>query len=86
MGSEAVDGLASGDNYSVVRVNQELANRSSIGVLYVGRDGDGSLLGNGSDDQNHTYAVDGRLGSLLYTSDAADEDSRVVGTVVAGGG
>ena len=62
MGSEAVDGLASGNNYSVVRVNQELANRSSIGVLYVGRDGDGSLLGNGSDDQNQTYAVDGRLG------------------------
>lgn len=62
MGSEAVDGVISGNNYAVARVNQELANRSSIGFLVVDRDGDGSLLGNGSDDQNQTYAVDGRLG------------------------
>jgi hypothetical protein len=62
MGSEAVDGVISGNNYAVARVNQELANRSSIGFLVVDRDGDGSLLGNGSDDQNQTYAIDGRLG------------------------
>jgi hypothetical protein len=62
MGSESVEGLTSANNYAVARVNQELANRSSIGLLYVGRDGDGSLLGNGGDDENQTYAVDGRLG------------------------
>jgi hypothetical protein len=62
MSSEDVDGLASGNDYSVVRVNQELANRSAIGVLFVDRDGDGSLLGNAADDQNQTYAVDGRWG------------------------
>ena len=62
MGSEAVDGTISGNNYAVARVNQELANRSSVGFLVVDRDGDGSLAGNGSDDQNQTYAVDGRLG------------------------
>jgi hypothetical protein len=62
MGSEAVEGLTSGNNYAVARINQELANRSSIGMIYVGRDGDGSLLGNGGDDENQTYAVDGRLG------------------------
>jgi hypothetical protein len=39
-----------------------LANRSSIGFLFVDRHGDGSLLGNGSDDQNQTYSVDGRWG------------------------
>jgi hypothetical protein len=62
MGSEGVEGLTSANNYAVVRVNQELANRSSIGMLYAGRDGDGSLLGNGGDDENQTYAIDGRLG------------------------
>lgn len=62
MGSEAVAGLASANTYTVARVNQELSNRSSIGFLYVDRNGDGSLLGNGSDDQNQTYAIDGRLG------------------------
>ena len=62
MGSESVEGLASANNYTVARINQELANRSSIGFLVVDRNGDGSLLGNGSDDENQTYAVDGRLG------------------------
>ena len=62
MSSEAVEGLASGNDYTVARVNQELPNRSSIGVLIVDRDGDGSLLGNRADDQNQTYAVDGRWG------------------------
>jgi hypothetical protein len=62
MGSEAVDGIASQNKYAVVRVNQELANRSSIGFLVVDRNGDGSLNGNGADDQNQTYAIDGRWG------------------------
>ena len=62
MGSESVEGLTSANNYTVARINQELANRSSIGFLYVDRNGDGSLLGNGGDDENQTYAVDGRLG------------------------
>lgn len=62
MSSDAVAGLTSANNYTVARVNQEFANRSSLGLLYVNRDGDGSLLGNGSDDQNQTYAIDGRLG------------------------
>lgn len=62
MQSEAVAGIASENQYAVARLNQELANRSSIGFLIVNRDGDGSLLGNGSDDQNQTYALDGRLG------------------------
>ncbi len=56
MQSEAVAGLAPENQYAVARVNQELANRSSIGFLIVDRSG------NGSDDQNQTYAVDGRWG------------------------
>lgn len=74
MSSEAVAGVASGNKFSVVRVNQELANRSSVGFLIVNRDGDGSLLGNGSDDQNQTYAIDGRWGigeNLLLSAWAA---------------
>jgi len=62
MSSEAVDGLASANDYSVARVNQELPNRSSIGGLFVDRRGDGSLLGNGADDENQTYGLDGRWG------------------------
>ena len=62
MGSEAVDGIASENNYTVARVNQELKNRSSIGFLIVDRDGDGSLNGNPGTDENQTYALDGRWG------------------------
>jgi hypothetical protein len=56
MQSEAVAGIAPENQYSVARVNQELANRSSIGFLVVDRSGDGSS------DQNQTYAIDGRWG------------------------
>jgi hypothetical protein len=62
MDSEAVEGLTSANEYTVARLNQELPNRSAIGMLYVDRTGDGSLLGNGSNDQNQTYALDGRWG------------------------
>ena len=62
MSSEEVDGFASANDYAVARINQELPNRSSIGALVVDRQGDGSLLGNGPDDENQTYALDGRWG------------------------
>jgi len=69
MGSDAVPSIASQSTYMVARVNQELANRSQIGMLVIDRSGDGSLAGNGDDDQNQTYSVDGRLGigeNLLF--------------------
>ncbi|MCI5107530.1 MAG: carbohydrate binding family 9 domain-containing protein, partial [Pseudomonadales bacterium] len=62
MRTDAVDGVAPQNDFSVARINQELANRSTIGVMYVERDGDGSLTGNSATDNNKTYAVDGRLG------------------------
>ena len=62
MSSDAVEGFASANDYTVARVNQELPNRSAVGVLVVDREGDGSLLGNRADDQNRTYAIDGRWG------------------------
>ena len=62
MRTDDVEGTAPRNDYSVARVNQELPNRSSIGAIFVNRDGDGSLLGDSSDDYNRTYAVDGRWG------------------------
>ena len=62
MRSEGIDGVASSNDYSVARVNQEFGNRSAIGAIYVERDGDGSVLNNRKDDYNRTYAVDGRWG------------------------
>ena len=62
MSSHEVMGSASQNDYTVARINQELENRSSIGFLYVSRDGNGSLLENSGLDKNDTYAVDGRWG------------------------
>ena len=55
MQTQSVNALA-GNSYSVARVNQELANRSSLGAIYVTRQGDGD------GDYNNTIAVDGRWG------------------------
>jgi len=54
MRSEEVTGVAPETDFAVLRLNQELAGRSSIGVLIVDRDG-------GTTD-NQTYAVDGKWG------------------------
>ena len=62
MSTEGIDGIAPGNNFTVARVSQELANRSSIGAIYVGRDGDGSFLTPKSDNHNRSYAIDGALG------------------------
>jgi len=62
MTSEAVEGIAPGNQFTVARVNQELANRSSIGAIIIDRNGDGSHLVAETDDKNRTYGIDGRLG------------------------
>ena len=49
-----------GQNFTVARVRQDLANRSNIGAILVNRQATGSL---GSDGYyNRTYAFDGRWG------------------------
>ena len=60
MQTEAVDGVAGANNFMVSRVRRDLPNRSSIGALFVNRQGTGphSL----QDDYNRTYALDGRWG------------------------
>ncbi|MGB5628941.1 MAG: DUF5916 domain-containing protein [Woeseiaceae bacterium] len=74
MSTEAIAGLAPGNDFAVARVSQELPNRSSIGAIFVGREGDGSYLVPPEEDSNKTYAVDGRWGigdSVLLTGWAA---------------
>lgn len=78
MRTEGLDGIASENDFSVVRVSQDLPNRSSIGFMMVERDGDGSLLNNKDEDYNRTFAVDGRWGigdETLITSWAARTDT-----------
>ena len=62
MGTEAISGEAPANDFIVARVSQELANRSSIGAIYVGREGDGSYLVPEADDHNRAYGIDGRWG------------------------
>jgi len=61
MSSEAVDDVAPENQFTVVRVNQELGKRSSLGAIFVERKGDGSYLLDKSYDKNRTYGIDGRL-------------------------
>ena len=59
MQSEAVSS-ASANNFTAARLNKDLRNRSSVGVMFVNREGTGSVAG--SDNFNRTYSVDGKLG------------------------
>ena len=49
-----------GQNFTVARVRQDLANRSNVGAMVVTRNGTGDLAV--GDDGNQTVAVDGRWG------------------------
>ena len=78
MASEAVEAVAPGNKFTVARVNQELANRSSIGAIFIDRNGDGSYLIAEPNDKNRTYGIDGRLGigeNTMITGWAAKTDT-----------
>jgi hypothetical protein len=62
MRTDAVTGIAPANDFTVLRVNRELEGRSSIGAIFVNRDGDGSHLLSPGDDYNRTFALDGRWG------------------------
>jgi hypothetical protein len=55
--TDELDGVQSGQSYSVVRLARELGNRTSIGGVFLQRDGHEL-----ADDYNRTYAVDGQIG------------------------
>ena len=61
MQADAVAGAAGKTDFTVARVNQEFANRSSLGFLIVNKEAD-DLANPGADDYNRTYAVDGQWG------------------------
>ena len=46
------------NNFTVARINQQLAQRSSLGAIFINREG----LGGKDKDYNRTYAVDGKWG------------------------
>lgn len=62
MQTASIDGVTPSNNFSVARVEQQLKNRSAVGVMFVNREGRNTL----SDDLNNPYnrllAVDGKLG------------------------
>jgi hypothetical protein len=60
MRSEDVDGVAPRNDFAVARYSRDLAKRSQLGVLFVGRQGHGPLAAR--DDENFTFALDGRVG------------------------
>ena len=62
MAADGVDGAVPQNNFAVARINQEFSNRSSIGAIFVERDGDGEVSGEADTDYNRTYAVDGQWG------------------------
>ena len=62
MNTDGVTGFAPENDFAVLRINQELPNRSAIGAIVVSRDGDGSYLVPSDQDSNRTYAIDGRWG------------------------
>ncbi|HEV8319735.1 MAG TPA: DUF5916 domain-containing protein [Vicinamibacterales bacterium] len=59
MQTAAVDDTPA-NNFTAARLNKDLRNRSSMGVMFVNRQGTGSRAG--PDDYNRTYSVDGKLG------------------------
>ncbi len=59
MQTESV-GKSPGNNFTAARVNKDLRNRSSLGVMFVNREGTGSSAGN--NNYNRTYSLDGKLG------------------------
>lgn len=78
MRTEAVDGVVPANDFSVMRINQELASRSSLGAIYIERDGKGGPTAENYDDYNRTYGIDGRWGigdNVLLTAYAAKTDT-----------
>ena len=60
MQTEGLAGGAGADNFTVTRLRRDLPNRSSVGGLFVNRQGTGPL--SSTDDYNRTWALDGRWG------------------------
>ena len=62
MSDDGLAGVTSPNDFYVARVSRELGTRSSVGALIVSREGEGSATQSAADNQNQTYAIDGRWG------------------------
>ena len=60
MQTESLRGIEQANNFSVARVRQDIGARSNVGVMFVNRQGTGTLAPD--DDYNRSYAADGRWG------------------------
>jgi hypothetical protein len=65
MQTRQVQDRIAANNFSVARISRDLPNRSSIGGLFVNREGTGSLARAG--DFNRTFALDGKAGIRDHT-------------------
>ena len=63
MQTQEVEGVTSGNNYTVARVSRELPNRSSIGGIFINRQATGAA---GDSDYNRTFGFDGKWGIGEY--------------------
>lgn len=65
MQTQEVDGIAQANNFAVVRIGHEVANRTGFGGIFVNRQGSGSLAQ--ANDYNRVVGIDGRLELGDYT-------------------
>ena len=62
MQTREVEGVTESNNFSVARVEQELKNRSAIGVMFVNREGINDLSTGINNTYNRLFAIDGKIG------------------------
>ncbi|UCF35493.1 MAG: carbohydrate binding family 9 domain-containing protein, partial [Acidobacteriota bacterium] len=65
MQTQGQDGVAPSNNFTVMRMSQEFQNRTSLGGIFVNRQGTGEFAAD--EDYNRTYGFDGSWGIGEYT-------------------
>ncbi len=64
MQTQGMENVAPANNFTVVRVNREMRNRSSMGGIFINRQGTGQFAA--AEDYNRTYGFDGKWGIGEY--------------------
>ena len=63
MQTESINGVTESNNFSVARFEQLLKNRSSVGVMFVNREGSTDLTDTALDNSyNRLFGIDGKIG------------------------
>ena len=62
MQTESINGVTESNNFSVARFEQRLKNRSSVGVMFVNREGSDNLTDSLDNRYNRLIGVNGKLG------------------------